>query len=98
MLFRSNLIFLDSKVLSVDDCIANSSCVDYKLNYEFKKYLPGKIMVKVEPFSQDLKIAINEIGWRGWKVMACNMSDECHEVKVAKQDHDLILIHDHKLN
>ena len=88
---ESNLIFLDSKVLSVDNCIANSSCVEYKLKYQFKKYSPGKIIVEVEPLSQNLKIGINEIGWRGWQVITCNINNECKESEAANQEADLIL-------
>jgi hypothetical protein len=61
------------------------------LKYQFKKYSPGKIIVEVEPLSQNLKIGINEIGWRGWKVITCNINNECKESEAANQEADLIL-------
>jgi len=88
---ESNLMFLDSKILSVDQCLANASCSESRLDHKFKEYLPGKIFVEMEPLKQDFRIAINEIGWRGWKVTSCDEQGNCQESEVSKQEDDLIL-------
>ena len=88
---ESNLLFLNPKILSVDQCLANASCSESRLDYKFKEYLPGKIFVEMEPLKQDFRIAINEIGWRGWKVTSCEEQGNCQESEVSKQEDDLIL-------
>ena len=88
---ESSLIFMDPGIQSVDECLANNSCNDKNLKFEFIKYSPGNISVEVEPLNQELKVAINEIGWRGWHVDSCDVNLVCKSVKVSDQEEDLLL-------
>jgi hypothetical protein len=88
---KSQVKFLSSGETSVDLCFVDNRCEFKDIEYEFTEYNPESFKINLLENIEPMRIVINEIGWNGWNAKGCASVNQCVDLKIGKQDDNLLL-------
>lgn len=88
---ESKILFMNEKEKNIDNCVSSDLCNYVDVKYQFLNYSPGEFAISMEPLSENYRVTVNEIGWRGWEATSCNDKEICKKTMVGNQEDNLLL-------